>query len=294
MSPNWSSLLCIAFVTLLVVYLSAKFLFRPVVSEIEQIIMTPNQSNESESENKTKGRKEKLPRAEGDCETCWGDEYGEGEVILRRCAQCKNQFYCSEGCQRKDWKTHKYNCSPLYDDTTPATIPRDQESEDEIQHMGKILADWMKAFEAQGEAVETRQWKGSTLPEAAAFLEVAPSPHFPPYKREIPKPRTKKYRLPLVLMARLFLNDLVGKLSPEAKETLAGYISVINMPSGHAKLYGPKIMGRPADLSSGEYVSFVASAPIITMQEYGTCSFSKECQERWRNLATAKLFLWDD
>lgn len=177
--------------------------------------------------------------------------------------------------------------------------------------MGKILADWMKAFEAQGNAVKTRQWKGSSLPEAAAFLgayfafsssvalfrhcaELAPSPHFPPYKREIPNPRTKKYRLPLVLMARLFLNDLVGELSSEAKETLAGYINVITMPSSHAKLYGPKIMGRPADLSPGEYVSFVASAPIITMQEYGTCSFSKECQERWRNLATAKLFLWDD
>ncbi|KAK0214756.1 hypothetical protein IW262DRAFT_1278236 [Armillaria fumosa] len=255
--------------------------------------MTPNQSNESESETKTNGRKEKLPKAEGDCESCWGDEYDGEEVTMRRCAQCKNQFYRSEGCQRKDWKTHKYNCSPLYDDTTPATIPRDQESEDEIRRMGKILADWMKAFEAQGDAVKTHQWKGSSLPEAAAFL-VALAPHCPPYKREIPNPRTKKYRLPLVLIARLFLNDLVGELSSEAKETLAGYINVINMPSSHAKLYGPKIMGRPADLSPGEYVSFVASAPIITMQEYGMCSFSKDCQGRWRNLATAKLFLWDD
>ena len=94
--------------------------------------------------------------------------------------------------------------------------------------------------------------------------------------------------------AKSGVNDLVGELSSDAKETLAGYINTITMPSSHTKLYGPKIMGRPANLSPGEYVSLVANAPLITMQEYGTCSFSKECQERWRNLAAAILFLWDD
>ncbi|TRM59509.1 hypothetical protein BD626DRAFT_507340 [Schizophyllum amplum] len=29
------------------------------------------------------------------------------------CSTCKNKFYCSSACQKKDWKSHKMNCSPL-------------------------------------------------------------------------------------------------------------------------------------------------------------------------------------
>lgn len=31
---------------------------------------------------------------------------------LLRCGRCKNVWYCSVACQRKDWATHKLNCSP--------------------------------------------------------------------------------------------------------------------------------------------------------------------------------------
>lgn len=92
MSSSWSSSLCIVFTTFLVIYLSAKFFYKPVISEIEQITMAPDESNETESKSKNGGHKEKLPKAEGDCESCWGDEYDEEEVTMRRCAQCKNQI----------------------------------------------------------------------------------------------------------------------------------------------------------------------------------------------------------
>ncbi len=38
------------------------------------------------------------------CRVC-----GEENCILK-CSKCKKARYCSQECQRKDWKNHKYNC----------------------------------------------------------------------------------------------------------------------------------------------------------------------------------------
>jgi len=36
----------------------------------------------------------------------------KGKPKLQRCTVCKKQRYCSEACQKKDWKDHKLLCKP--------------------------------------------------------------------------------------------------------------------------------------------------------------------------------------
>ncbi|KAG0045325.1 hypothetical protein BGZ83_009439 [Gryganskiella cystojenkinii] len=33
------------------------------------------------------------------------------ETALKRCAKCKNRWYCSKDCQTDDWRTHKDHCT---------------------------------------------------------------------------------------------------------------------------------------------------------------------------------------
>lgn len=39
----------------------------------------------------------------GLCNTCF-------QEATKKCGRCKNVYYCSRECQRKDWKSHKKNC----------------------------------------------------------------------------------------------------------------------------------------------------------------------------------------
>ncbi|KAG4431779.1 hypothetical protein IFR05_012736 [Cadophora sp. M221] len=44
------------------------------------------------------------------CATCDKIESDSG-IPLKRCAQCQTTAYCSRGCQRAHWKTHKQVCA---------------------------------------------------------------------------------------------------------------------------------------------------------------------------------------
>lgn len=53
-------------------------------------------------------REGKAPRGEGECANC--GRISNGEKAFAACARCKRSRYCSQDCQRVDWKTHKKSC----------------------------------------------------------------------------------------------------------------------------------------------------------------------------------------
>jgi hypothetical protein len=47
-------------------------------------------------------------RKEGDCANC--GRTPTAEQSFSTCARCKKAKYCSQECQKVDWKTHKKSC----------------------------------------------------------------------------------------------------------------------------------------------------------------------------------------
>lgn len=47
----------------------------------------------------------RTPKSGRTCRTC-----GKAEVTVLRCSVCKVAVYCSQDCQKKDWRTHKRSC----------------------------------------------------------------------------------------------------------------------------------------------------------------------------------------
>ncbi|KAF9039449.1 hypothetical protein BDZ89DRAFT_1156909 [Hymenopellis radicata] len=227
-----------------------------------------------------------LPRGRTECcySMCMYDD--DEPIATFRCSTCKNQFYCSAQCQKKDWKSHKYNCSPL--NGPSAGITRGKDFDDELERMDKILSDWMTAFQAAGgpEAPKGRQIACS-LPEAQVLRDLEQSALLPQYTRELPDSSKYPYRRPIVLIARIFLVELVTQLSPENKKTIEDYLvnSSDRFPPDFASLYGPKFTARPADLSPGEYAQFPSIAVTIVL-------FSQEVRQRWISTQVAINMLW--
>ncbi|KAI0006748.1 hypothetical protein F4779DRAFT_595194 [Xylariaceae sp. FL0662B] len=46
------------------------------------------------------------------CRKCNATQSKDGKKLLK-CARCKDAMYCSQGCQKEDWKTHRMECSTL-------------------------------------------------------------------------------------------------------------------------------------------------------------------------------------
>jgi len=45
------------------------------------------------------------------CKSCGKPEYGE--IVLKRCSNCKEKLYCSRECQTSDWPAHKKICKKV-------------------------------------------------------------------------------------------------------------------------------------------------------------------------------------
>lgn len=108
--------------------------------------------------------------------------------------------------------------------------------------------------------------------------------------------KLRPFCLPLVLICRRFLCEMLRPLTDEARKTLGDYVTVCGLrpPTQYSKVYGPKMMWKPADVSFEEYNFWMTIAPIIASQDYKVCKFGDEWMNRWRALATARVFLWDD
>jgi hypothetical protein len=48
------------------------------------------------------------PRNEAQCTTCGRSP--QGDKKFSACGECKKARYCSQECQKVDWKTHKKSC----------------------------------------------------------------------------------------------------------------------------------------------------------------------------------------
>ncbi|KAI5829446.1 hypothetical protein K523DRAFT_337853 [Schizophyllum commune Tattone D] len=73
----------------------------------------------------------------GACEVCLGKP-SEAQP-LQRCSSCRAKFYCSSKCQKKDWKAHKMDCSPLTLPLVPTIPKRSPEMIAEVKKVANLL-----------------------------------------------------------------------------------------------------------------------------------------------------------
>jgi hypothetical protein len=101
------------------------------------------------------------------------------------------------------------------------------------------------------------------------------------------------YRRPITSLIRLFLVRLVLRMSPEHQNA---FIAVFDknsttIPGSFPQIYGPKVIARPADLSSGEYSMFGTLMPMYVMTDAKWTDPS--AKDEWMALAVASKRLWN-
>ena len=106
------------------------------------------------------------------------------------------------------------------------------------------------------------------------------------------------YRSTLMLAARIGLIQLISQLSIRERIDLAERIIRAKIPAKWTRLFGPKIVARPENLSPGEYEVFATLAPAFLL--HGTrdelCPIAKLSMEDkgfWVTLSEAFKELWD-
>jgi hypothetical protein len=227
----------------------------------------------------------KLPPAIEICDVCQ-----RKMTAVNRCSVCKNSFYCSQECQTKDWPIHKFKCSMLPGDGLTAAKIRDQEElHEEVERLSNIFKEWKEAeelFNKEGNDA----FGGAYIPEGLKIAEIRPSQLWP-YSRVPSQHKQYPYRLPIIHTSRLFLMDLVARLqfNKRALARLEAALESVEFPPQFARLYGPKLISKPAELSPGEYealcFAFVAASY--------TDNLGMTDKDQWDSLMVGLKKLWN-
>ncbi|KAJ6454482.1 hypothetical protein C8R47DRAFT_1167117 [Mycena vitilis] len=208
---------------------------------------------------------------ECDFSMCPLQDYDEPETppTLMRCSTCKNRFYCSTGCQKKDWKEHKWNCSvfPGADGQPLATIIEiDDEFRTEVRRVVAILKEVAEVLKDDK--------KKLTAPMLAPLLQITSElPDRLRYSRAVEGSEQFKYRLPIVTACRLLLVDYVATLDDAGRARYTEFFAGMQLPMDFCEMYGPKFVARPADLSPGEYAML---AQTMAMRAFGEMASAKK------------------
>lgn len=100
------------------------------------------------------------------------------------------------------------------------------------------------------------------------------------------------YRTPLMLISRLFLMHLVATLPAHNLKALANKAGDIQMPSHVPRVFGPKLVARPADLSPGEYDTLMrVCVPLLFLDD--SIGLDEAEKEKWLRLCLARKELWN-
>lgn len=101
-----------------------------------------------------------------------------------------------------------------------------------------------------------------------------------------------------MLAARIGLLQLISQLSTDERVALAERINRAKIPAKWTRLFGPKVVARPENLSPGEYEVFATLAPAFLL--HGTrdelspiAKLSMEDRGFWVTLSEAFKELWD-
>ncbi|KAJ7440813.1 hypothetical protein B0H11DRAFT_2292742 [Mycena galericulata] len=203
-------------------------------------------------------------------------DYSDEEIDLARkplmrCSMCKNRFYCSAKCQKSDWKEHKWNCSALPVGGLPAAtvVEINDEFKGEVKRVVSILKEVAAALKDEK--------KKLSAPMLAPLLKIPSElPDSLRYTRAIEDSDKFKYRLPIVTACRLLLIDYVSALDDARRLAYEQFFASMELPTSFCEMYGPKIVGRPADLSPGEYAMLAQVMPIWVMPEIEKAKAGKE------------------
>ncbi|EAU91849.1 hypothetical protein CC1G_04616 [Coprinopsis cinerea okayama7 len=225
---------------------------------------------------------------------CPNEEEDEPVEAQFRCSVCKNESYCGLRCQKLDWKNHKWICSPLAIDSNTAFLKHDPE---ELEELTQVIRRWKEAFVKIPDSEKKKKgWKASSMPESQELLNfnIASGASY----TRLPKDHTKRpFRLPITLIIRRFLSSMLLPPIPSALETVPDSICKLGegarLPHGWGKMYGPKVVHKPADLSPGEYETVVDLIPIMFVEQDMEGEL-KEWGDRWLALSLARKMLWND
>ncbi|RDB23906.1 hypothetical protein Hypma_009006 [Hypsizygus marmoreus] len=229
----------------------------------------------------------RLPQPEAFCDVCLKEPKEEGKLL--RCSVCKNQFYCSTACQNKDWSKHKHNCSVLpAEGLIPAKIEHKDELHAEVERVAAMLKAWMVADNKYETENADKDKIGSLrLTETTAIRDLE-IPEVFSYTRLPPQHDKFPFRTPLTLATRLFYIDLVASLSARTLLHFESRLAQVHLPSQVPRIYGPKVVARPGDLSPGEYQTLGHLYIAVLFDQKLRVDF-----ERWAALAGAIKKLWN-